>query len=98
MLAQHALTVDHLAGGRSILGLGSGERMNVTPYGMEWSRPSARLAEAIDVMRLLWSPRGGRSTSTGDFFRLEDAVLGLQPYAGPPPPVWIAAHGPGCSR
>jgi phthiodiolone/phenolphthiodiolone dimycocerosates ketoreductase len=93
MLAQTALTIDHLAGGRAILGLGSGERMNITPYGMEWSRPYSRLAEAIDVMRLLWS------TDTpvdfeGRFFRLERAVLGLRPYEGRDPQVWIAAHGP----
>src|SRR5215207_4884502 len=39
LLAQEALTVDHLARGRSILGLGAGERMNVTPYGLEWDKP-----------------------------------------------------------
>jgi phthiodiolone/phenolphthiodiolone dimycocerosates ketoreductase len=55
MLAMEALTVDHLAGGRSILGLGSGERLNVTPYGIPFEKPVARLTEAIEVMRLLWS-------------------------------------------
>jgi phthiodiolone/phenolphthiodiolone dimycocerosates ketoreductase len=35
MLAQAALTADHLSEGRAILGLGSGERMNVDPYGLE---------------------------------------------------------------
>ena len=84
MLAQTALTLDHVAGGRAILGLGSGERMNITPYGMEWSRPYSRLAEAIDVMRLLWSSDGPVDFD-GRFFRLEDAVLGLEPLRGPPP-------------
>lgn len=93
MLAQTALTIDHLASGRSILGLGSGERMNVTPYGLEWSRPYSRLAEAIDVMRLLWSSDGPVDFE-GRFFRLERAVLGLQPFEGRHPEVWIAAHGP----
>ena len=93
MLAQEALTVDHLAGGRSILGLGSGERMNVTPYGIEWRKPVGRLEEAIAVMRLLWGADGPVDFA-GDFFVLEDAVLGLEPYEGTPPPVWLAAHGP----
>ena len=93
MLAQEALTVDHLAEGRSILGLGSGERMNVSPYGLEWEKPVGRLEEAIRVMRLLWSAEGPVSFE-GKFFRLEDAVVGLEPYQGKPPPIWLAAHGP----
>jgi phthiodiolone/phenolphthiodiolone dimycocerosates ketoreductase len=94
MLAQTALTVDHLARGRSILGLGSGERMNVTPYGVEWDRPVGRLEEAIRVLRLLWESGGRPVDFDGAFFRLEHAVVGLEPYAGTPPPVWLAAHGP----
>jgi phthiodiolone/phenolphthiodiolone dimycocerosates ketoreductase len=93
MLAQHALTVDHLARGRAILGLGSGERLNVTPYGIDWRKPVGRLAEAIEVMRLLWSADGPVDFD-GDYFRLENAVLGLQPYEGTPPPIWLASHGP----
>ena len=93
MLAQQALTVDHLAGGRSILGLGSGERMNVTPYGIEWTKPVGRLEEAIAVIRLLWEAEGPVDFD-GRFFRLEDAVLGLEPFEGKPPPIWLAAHGP----
>lgn len=93
MLAQAALTVDHLAGGRAIIGLGSGERMNITPYGMEWSKPVGRLEEAVEVMRLLWSTDKPVDFD-GQFFKLRDAVLGLRPLEGRPPQVWLAAHGP----
>jgi phthiodiolone/phenolphthiodiolone dimycocerosates ketoreductase len=93
MLAQESLTVDHLARGRSILGLGSGERMNVTPYGLEWEKPVGRLEEAIKVLRLLWEADGPVSFE-GKFFRLENAVIGLDPYEGRTPPIWLAAHGP----
>jgi phthiodiolone/phenolphthiodiolone dimycocerosates ketoreductase len=93
MLAQESLTVDHLARGRSILGLGSGERMNVTPYGLEWEKPVGRLEEAIKVLRLLWE--ADRPVNfEGKFFRLENAVIGLDPYEGRTPPIWLAAHGP----
>jgi phthiodiolone/phenolphthiodiolone dimycocerosates ketoreductase len=93
MLAQQALTVDHLARGRSILGLGSGERMNVAPYGMEWSKPVGRLEEALQVIRLLWEATGPVDFH-GKFFDLDGAVLGLEPYGGRTPPIWLAAHGP----
>ena len=93
MLAQQALTVDHLARGRSILGLGSGERMNVTPYGIEWSKPVGRLEEALRVIRLLWESTGPIDFH-GNFFDLDGAVLGLEPYEGRTPPIWVAAHGP----
>src|SRR6195952_3730767 len=33
LLAQSALTIDHLAKGRFVLGLGSGETENTVPYG-----------------------------------------------------------------
>jgi phthiodiolone/phenolphthiodiolone dimycocerosates ketoreductase len=93
MLAQAALTADHLAQGRAILGLGSGERMNVTPYGIEWDKPVGRLEEAISVIRLLWNT-DRPVTFHGKFFDLQDAVLGLQPYEGRAPDIWLAAHGP----
>lgn len=93
MVANMALTLDHLTGGRAILGLGSGERMNVVPYGVDFSRPVSRLAEGIEVIRLLWGADGPVSYE-GRYFRLKDAVLGLAPFAESPPPVWTAAHGP----
>jgi phthiodiolone/phenolphthiodiolone dimycocerosates ketoreductase len=93
MLAQAALTADHLSRGRAILGLGSGERMNVVPYGIEWRKPVGRLEEAIRLIRRLWEADGPIDFD-GDFFRLESAVLGLEPYEGRTPPIWVGAHGP----
>jgi phthiodiolone/phenolphthiodiolone dimycocerosates ketoreductase len=93
MLAQAALTADHLSSGRAILGLGSGETMNITPYGMDFTKPVGRLEEALKLMRLLWSTDKPVDFD-GQFFQLRDAVLGLEPYEGRPPAVWLAAHGP----
>jgi phthiodiolone/phenolphthiodiolone dimycocerosates ketoreductase len=94
MIAQQMLTVDHLASGRAILGLGSGERMNVAPYGMEWHKPVGRLSEGLEVIRALWSSEGRPIDYEGEFFNLDGAVLGLEPYEGKPPEIWLAAHGP----
>ncbi|SHN38388.1 LLM class flavin-dependent oxidoreductase [Cryptosporangium aurantiacum] len=93
MAAASALTLDHVTKGRAILGLGSGEKLNVTPYGMEFDKPVARLSEGIDVMRLLWDS-DGPVDYRGTFHTLEKAVLGLRPYGDRPPEIWTAAHGP----
>jgi phthiodiolone/phenolphthiodiolone dimycocerosates ketoreductase len=93
VLAQTMLTLDHLTGGRAILGLGSGEQLNIRPYGLPWDKPVARLAEGIDVIRLLW--RAGEPVDfAGRFFTLRRAVLGLSPFGPGTPPIWTAAHGP----
>ncbi len=93
VLAQTALTLDHVTKGRAILGLGSGEQLNVGPYGMEWSKPVGHLDEALDVIRLLWNAEGAVDFD-GQFYPLKDAVLGLSPYTPGGPPIWIAAHKP----
>ena len=67
--------------------------MNITPYGMNFDKPVGVLEEAIKVMRLLWSTTKPVDFH-GKFFNLENAVLGLEPYEGVPPQVWVAAHGP----
>src|SRR4029453_9212441 len=38
LLAQSALTIDHLSKGRFILGVGSGELENTVPYGFDFSK------------------------------------------------------------
>lgn len=93
MAAATALTLDHVTKGRAIIGLGSGEKLNVTPYGMSFEKPVARLSEGIDVMRLLWAADGPVDYH-GTFHTLDRAVLGLAPYGAAPPEIWTAAHGP----
>ena len=92
-LAQTALTIDHLAKGRFILGLGSGEAENIEPYGFDFDRPVSRFEEALHVIRLLWDSDGPVSFD-GQFYRLQHARLDTEPYDGRFPPIWIGASGP----
>jgi len=93
LLAQTALTLDHLARGRFILGLGSGELENTVPYGFDFSKPVSRFEESIKVIRLLWQTNGPVDF-TGQFFRLHHARLDAEPFEGRYPRIWIGASGP----
>src|SRR5207237_538970 len=46
-LAQTFLSLSHLSGGRVILGIGAGEGENLTPYGIPFDRPAAKVEEAL---------------------------------------------------
>jgi phthiodiolone/phenolphthiodiolone dimycocerosates ketoreductase len=93
MLAQTALTIGHLARGRFILGLGSGESENTLPYGFDFARPVSRFEEALKVIRLLWDSDGPVDFD-GKFYTLQHARLDAEPYDRTPPPIWIGASGP----
>jgi phthiodiolone/phenolphthiodiolone dimycocerosates ketoreductase len=93
MLAQSALTLDHLSRGRFVLGLGSGELENTVPYGFDFEKPVARFEEAIKVIKILWESDGPIDFD-GQFHHLEHARLDTEPYDGKHPPIWIGAAGP----
>jgi phthiodiolone/phenolphthiodiolone dimycocerosates ketoreductase len=93
LLAQTALTIAHMTKRSPILGLGAGEAENITPYGLPFARPVARLEEAIQIVRKCFTSRGPFDFS-GDFFQLSDAVLDLAPPKDHMPQIWVAAHRP----
>jgi phthiodiolone/phenolphthiodiolone dimycocerosates ketoreductase len=93
MLAQTALTLDHISNGRFILGLGSGETENTVPYGFDFARPVGRFEEALKVIRLLWDSDGPVDFE-GRFYTLRHARMDTELHGGRPPRIWIGAMGP----
>jgi F420-dependent oxidoreductase-like protein len=104
--AMHAITLDHLSGGRFVLGLGaSGPQVVEGWYGQPYRRPLARTREFVDVVREVVA-RERPVAYDGDFYRLPlpaDAPgatgLGkaLKPTVHPRRreiPVVLAAQGP----
>ena len=93
MLAQTALTLDHLAKGRFILGLGSGETENTVPYGFDFAKPVSRFEEALKVIKLLWESDGPIDFE-GQFYHLHHARMDTEPFEGRFPKIWVGCVGP----
>lgn len=93
-LAQSFVTLDHLARGRAILGIGNGIRENTEPYGLPYAQNVARLEEAVTIIRLLWESGGRPVDFDGRFWRLRDAVFRLPLHRGRSPRLFVAAHHP----
>ncbi|MFL5896616.1 MAG: LLM class F420-dependent oxidoreductase [Thermoleophilaceae bacterium] len=104
MTAMSALTLDHLSGGRFILGLGvSGPQVVEGWYGMPFAKPLARTREYIGVLRDIWA-RKGPVTNDGEHYPLpyrgDDATGLAKPLkASIHPlrediPIYLGAEGP----
>jgi coenzyme F420-dependent glucose-6-phosphate dehydrogenase len=96
IVAHAAATVAAMMPGRFFLGLGTGENLNEHVVGARWPAGDERLemlAEAIEVIRLLW--QGGQQTHRGKHYTVEDATLYTLPEE--PPPIMVAAAKPGAA-
>jgi phthiodiolone/phenolphthiodiolone dimycocerosates ketoreductase len=93
LIAQAMLTLAHLTRRAPILGLGTGERLNITPYGLDFTARTARLAEAVQIIRRCFAGQSPIDFD-GAHYQLRHAVLDLRAPRGKTPPIWIAAHGP----
>ncbi|SFW81545.1 LLM class F420-dependent oxidoreductase [Amycolatopsis australiensis] len=100
--AMSALTLDHLSGGRMVLGLGaSGPQVVEGWYGQPYPKPLARTREYVDIVRQVIA-REAPVTLDGQFFQLPlkgGTGLGkpLKPTVHPlrkEIPIHLAAEGP----
>jgi coenzyme F420-dependent glucose-6-phosphate dehydrogenase len=98
VVAQAFATLACLTPGRIFLGVGTGEAMNETPVtGGEFpgrKERRLRLAEAIELIRLLW--REERVDFEGNWYRTRKATVYDRPDE--PVPIYVAASGPLAAR
>jgi len=97
VLAQIVATLDRIAEGRVILGVGiAGDapaiRKEFENVGVPFERRVGRFLEILEICQALWC-RDGVSFQ-GKHFTLEDVTMDPKPHRAGGPPIWIGGSGP----
>jgi probable F420-dependent oxidoreductase len=92
LLAKQAATIDEIAGGRFVLGLGAGwNETEFRAFGFPYDQRIARFEEAFTIIRTLL--RDGAVDFDGRFYQARDCELLPRPRPGGPP-LMIGSNGP----
>jgi probable F420-dependent oxidoreductase len=97
LVAKAAASLDHLSGGRLILGIGSGYlRTEFEALGVDFDERNELTAEAIAAMRAAWT---GRSvTMQGRHWNATANTMLPTPVQRPGPPIWIGGNSGAAMR
>ena len=91
VLAKMGATLDHVSGGRFIMGVGAGWfEPEHSAYGIPFytvGERIRRLGEAAEIIRRLWSEQ--QVTFAGRYYQLKDAYCEPKPVQKPRPPLMI---------
>ena len=96
VVAKMAATVDHVSGGRLILGLGAGWfELEHDAFGIPYYTPGGRarrLVEAVELIKALFTQ--DKTTYRGKYYQITDAPFEPKPLQKPYPPILIGGVGP----
>lgn len=101
VLAHVVGTLDRIAEGRVILGVGIAADMpaiqrEFAAAGVPWERRVGRLLETLEICRALWSR--DHVSFSGKHFMLDDVSVEPRPPRAGGPPIWIGGSGPTALR
>jgi alkanesulfonate monooxygenase SsuD/methylene tetrahydromethanopterin reductase-like flavin-dependent oxidoreductase (luciferase family) len=89
-VAEDAVTLDLLSGGKYILGIGIGYReAEFKAFNVSLQERVPRITEGMEVMRRLW--KEDRLDHHGKMFTIEDMGIGLKPVRAGGIPIWMGA-------
>ncbi|HUC09489.1 MAG TPA: LLM class flavin-dependent oxidoreductase [Stellaceae bacterium] len=88
--------LDHLSGGRAILGVGLGREHHYAQFEIPRDRRVRRFREAVEVIRALWTEP--RVDYHGDIFHLDGGTMAPKPVQTPRLPVWFGVGHPDAVR
>jgi probable F420-dependent oxidoreductase len=95
VVAKQAATLDHLSGGRFVLGVGIGGEnpAEFAAVSVPVRQRSGRLDETLRICRALWSAEGP-VTFEGRYYTLRDVRFDLPPLTAGGPPIWVGGRAP----
>jgi probable F420-dependent oxidoreductase len=89
-VAEQYATMDIIAGGRFILGVGLGYRPEeYEVFGIDRTTRGRRFEEALDLLKRLWTE--DHVAFEGRFYRVKDVSIRPRPLQRPRPRLWIGA-------
>jgi len=95
VLANMAVTIDHVSGGRLELGMGAAwYELEHEQYGISFPPIGVRaemLWEAALICKSMWTKK--RTTFEGKHYRLKDALCEPKPVQSPSIPLWVGGMG-----
>jgi len=97
-VAKQVATLDHLCGGRFVFGVGVGGEFpnEYAACGVPVGERGARLSEAIDVLRKLWS--GEPVSNRGRFYPFPEVAMRPRPVQAGGPPIWCGGRAAAALR
>ena len=103
LLAQTAATVDQIAEGRLLMGVGAGfpypeTERQFEAVGVPYAERLSRMAETVAAMRALWADPGTPVDYSGSHLKLEGVELQPAPFRPGGPPIWLAGAGEAAER
>jgi len=101
MFARQVLTLDHISGGRVEVGLGTGlvGDPSLPMIGVPDWEPRQRVARAAEYIEIVDRLLRDEVTSfSGEFYRVEGAIMNPRPVQSPRPPITVGALGPAMIR
>jgi 5,10-methylenetetrahydromethanopterin reductase len=88
--AQAVATLNELAPGRVVLGIGAGDKTTLASVGVKMRKPLSAVKETVDIVRKM--TKGENVVFTGDVFQIAGARFFFKPKGRIP--IYVGAQGP----
>ena len=96
MVAHQWASLDHVSGGRAILGIGLGREHHYRQFEVPEAGRVRRFREEVELIKALWTQP--TTTYHGRFYQLDDATMPLKPVQRPHVPIWMGVGHPDAVR